>query len=158
MLFWLGKAMSWLFPEHKRNIPAKRSLSLVLRTLHLIGIAGLAGAFLFALPANQWREYLWLTLATGGLMVVKEIYTDGIWLIQFRGQIIIAKVALLALFWFYFQRLDSTVYMLIIVLSGVISHGPGKLRYYSIWHGKVYTADVRKGQPLGKVKNSGESE
>ncbi len=150
--------MSWLFPENKRDIPAKRSLSLVLRTLHLIGIAGLAGAFLFSLPANQWREYLWLTLATGSLMVVKEIYTDGIWLVQLRGQIIIAKVALLALFWFYFQRLDSTVYMLIIVLSGVISHGPGKLRYYSIWHAKVYTADVRKGKPLGKVKNSGESE
>ncbi len=150
--------MSWLFPEQKRNIPAKRSLSLVLRSLHLIGIAGLAGAFLFALPANQWREYLWLTVATGGLMVIKEIYTDGIWLIQLRGQVILSKVVLLSVSWFYFQVMDSWIYMLCIVLSGVISHGPGKLRYYSLWHGKVYTADVRKGKALGVVKNSGESE
>lgn len=150
--------MSLLFPEKKRHIPAKRGLSLVLRTLHLIGIAGLAGAFLFALPAYQWQEFLWLTLASGGLMVAKEIYTDGIWLIQLRGQVIIAKVLMLSVSWFYFQVMDSWVYMLSIVLSGIISHGPGKLRYYSIWHGKVYTADVRKGQPLGVVKNSGESE
>lgn len=150
--------MNWLFPEKKRHIPAKRILSLALRTLHLIGIAGLAGAFLFALPASQWQEYLWLTLASGGLMVVKEIYTDGIWLVQLRGQVILAKILILGLAWFYLQVLDSWIYLLCIVLSGIIAHGPGKLRYYSIWHRKVYTADVRKGKPLGVVKNSGESE
>ncbi|MFT5708109.1 MAG: hypothetical protein ACI9ES_002411, partial [Oceanospirillaceae bacterium] len=108
--------MNWLFPEKKRHIPAKRILSLALRTLHLIGIAGLAGAFLFALPASQWQEYLWLTLASGGLMVVKEIYTDGIWLVQLRGQVILAKILILGLAWFYLQVLDSWIYLLCIVL------------------------------------------
>lgn len=150
--------MSWLFPENKRHIPAKRLLSISLRTLHLIGIAGLSGAFLFDLPMEQWHGYLLLTVLTGGLMVLKELYSDGIWLLQLRGQIIMLKIILLALAWFYWQMYDIWVYMLSIILSGIISHGPGKLRYYSVWHGKVYTRDVRQGRPLGTVKDSGESE
>ncbi|WP_261843953.1 hypothetical protein [Aliamphritea ceti] len=150
--------MSWLIPEKKRNIPGKRWLSIGLRTLHLIGIAGLSGAFLFDLPKEVWHHYLLLTLASGGLMVLKELYSDGIWLIQLRGQIIMLKVVLLALAWFYWEAYDLWLYMLSIVLSGIISHGPGKLRYYSLWHGKVFTRDVMRGRPLGKVKDSGESE
>lgn len=91
-------------------------------------------------------------------MVAKELYTDGIWLVQLRGQVVMTKMLLLGVCWFHFEIMETSVYMLSIIASGIISHGPGKLRYYSLWHRKVYTADVRKGKPLGPVKNSGESE
>lgn len=148
--------MIWLFPAQKRHIPAKRGLSLALRSLHLIGIAGLSGAFIFALPSDQWQPYLWITLISGALMVIKEIYTDGIWLLQLRGQVIIGKILTIGVVWLYFQASGLWVYMFSIVCSAIIAHGPGKLRYYSVWHRKVYTADIRQGKPLGIIKNSGE--
>jgi hypothetical protein len=36
---------------------------------------------------------------------------------------------------------DSTLLIVIIIVSGVISHAPGKLRYYSVYHRKVITSD-----------------
>ena len=36
---------------------------------------------------------------------------------------------------------DSTLLIVIIIVSGIISHAPGKLRYYSVYHRKVISSD-----------------
>lgn len=143
--------MSWLFPIDKRDFPGRRWLSITLRTLHLIGIAGLAGAYLFHLPDNQWMPYLWLAVLSGFLMAAMAIYVDGIWLLQLRGQAIFLKLLLLSTVFWLFDEPQTMIYLLVIILSGVVSHAPGKVRYYSLWHRKVLTkADLIN-------KNCGES-
>lgn len=143
--------MSWLFPIDKRDFPGRRWLSITLRTLHLIGIAGLAGAYLFHLPESQWMPYLWLAVLSGFLMAAMAIYVDGIWLLQLRGQAIFLKLLLLSTVFWLFDEPQAMIYLLVIILSGVVSHAPGKVRYYSLWHRKVLTkADLIN-------KNCGES-
>lgn len=141
-----------LFPEQKRVILGKRYLSILLRCLHLIGISGMAGHFLFDLPWQAWIGYAILAIGSGLLMVVMEIYGDGVWLVQLRGQIILLKVMLLiaALCWPFYA---GYCFMAVIVLSGFFAHAPGKFRYYSIWHRRVVKA-LRDEK--GEIKNCGQ--
>ncbi|MCW8957907.1 MAG: hypothetical protein OQL21_02570, partial [Gammaproteobacteria bacterium] len=55
----------WLFPHQPRNFAGQRWLNIVLRALHLVGVAGIGGSFLFALDEVLWRPYWYLTLGSG---------------------------------------------------------------------------------------------
>ncbi len=149
--------MNWLFPHDKRVIPGKRWLSIISRTLHLIGISGLAGAYLYGLPETQWYPYLILTVVTGVLMTAMEIYGDGIWLLQLRGTAILLKIFLIATMLWWWHEPVALVYTLLIVISGIVSHAPGKVRYYSIWHRRVIldSAALRSGAAVDNVKDCG---
>ncbi|WP_432696531.1 hypothetical protein ACQUQP_18650 [Marinobacterium sp. YM272] len=141
-----------LFPQTSREIPGKRYISLTLRGLHLVGVAGVAGLFLFQLPFEQWYLYGLLALVSGVLMMVMEIWGDGVWLFQLRGQAVLLKLVLLAaaLIW----PASATInFILIVLLSAFFSHAPGKIRYYSIWHGEVVKA-LRTAD--GRIRNSGQ--
>jgi hypothetical protein len=128
--------LSWLFPNKKRDFTAKRYLSISLRTLHLFGIAGFAGFFLYDLPEELWRPYAILALTTGSLMLLVELYVDAIWLIQLRGLAVITKIFLLLLA-INVPHLTVVLFCLIVVISGYFSHAPGKVRYYSPFLGRV---------------------
>jgi hypothetical protein len=45
----------------------------------------------------------------------------------------------------WFDQPNAIIYFLAIIISGVVSHAPGKLRYFSIWHGRVIMES-----PMGK--------
>lgn len=141
-----------LFPQTSREIPGKRYISLTLRGLHLVGVAGVAGLFLFQLPFEQWRIYGLLALVSGVLMMAMEIWGDGVWLFQLRGQAVLLKLLLLvlALIW---PASAAINFILIVLLSAFFSHAPGKIRYYSIWHGEVVKA-LRTAD--GRIRNSGQ--
>lgn len=119
-----------LFPETSRTFFAKRWLDISLRTLHLIGIMGIAGGVLFAAPEGLWLPYAKLTILSGVAMVVLSVWSNGIWLIQLRGLMIIVKLMLLT-----FVSLDQNnslvILIIIVIISGIISHAPAKIRYYS---------------------------
>jgi hypothetical protein len=134
----------------QRNIPAKRWFSIGLRCLHLIGICGLSGAYLFSLPESEWQGYLLITLVSGCLMVLKEVYLDAIWLLQLRGQVILLKVALLGLAAAFPPKVDLLIFIVVIVISGIIAHAPGKLRYYSLWHRGVITNETLVNTDIDK--------
>ena len=136
------------FFTQQRTIPVKRWLSIGLRCLHLVGICGLSGAYLFSLPESEWYGYLLVTLVSGFLMMFKEIYQDTICLLQLRGQVILLKIALLGLASTFFPEMDRLVFIVVIVISGVIAHAPGKLRYYSVWHRSVLTHEVLLGSDV----------
>jgi hypothetical protein len=141
--------MAWLFPIKKRIIPGKRWISILSRTLHLVGICGLAGAYLYHQPIESWQLFLYLTVVSGLVMSGLEIYTDGIWLLQLRGTAIGIKLLLLSTMIWWFEQPNSSIYFLVIIISGVVSHAPGKVRYFSVWHGRVVMdSSMRKGKQL----------
>lgn len=110
-----------------------RWLNIGLRTLHLIGIAGIGGAYFYSADAASWVPYLWLTLLSGFSLVGVSLYSNGVWLLQLRGVIILLKLLLLLLLVFLPQAsLPGAI--VVIVLSSFIAHAPGNLRYYSPWH------------------------
>ena len=126
--------MGWLIADHKRELPGRRWISIVLRSLHLLGIAGSAGGYLYQLPFDHWHGWLLLALGTGLLMMVKEVYVDGIWLLQLRGQLILLKLLVLAFSHLWWETPQAWAYVWVILISGLISHAPGDVRYYSLWY------------------------
>ncbi|MCP3668451.1 MAG: hypothetical protein GY696_39205 [Gammaproteobacteria bacterium] len=122
-----------IFPDATRFFRGQRWVNIGLRTLHLVGLAGLGAGFLYAAADLSWQLYYKITLYSGlGLMLI-AIWNHGVWLLQLRGQAILFKLLLLLLMPL-FPGWEKTILLLIILISGVISHAPGKVRYYSLWH------------------------
>ena len=103
--------------------------------MHLIGIAGLGGGFLYQSPTEVWLPYLILSIVSGFGLMCLAIWTDGIWFIQLRGIAILIKLILL-LSMPFLKGYAGYALIIAIVISGVIAHAPGDVRYYSIFHGK----------------------
>jgi len=123
----------WLFPSESRIFPVQRRANISLRTLHLIGIAGLGGGFLYPAVDETWRLYLQLTVISGIGLSLISVWSNGIWLLQLRGQAILLKLLLLGLIWLL-PSFKLPLLMVIILISGYISHAPARVRYYSLWH------------------------
>ena len=118
----------------------KRWTKISLRTLHLLAVAGVGGGILFGLEKELWINYWWLAMASGVLMMLLDIISNPVWMVQVRGVSIFIKLILLACLgsnpdW------DGPLVVLIIIISAVISHAPGKLRYYSVYHRRVITSN-----------------
>ncbi len=118
----------------------KRWTKISLRTLHLLAVTGVGGGVLFGLEKSLWLNYWWLALASGGLMMLMDMISNPVWIVQVRGLAIFLKLILLV-FLGYYPAWDSVLLIVIIIISAVISHAPGKLRYYSIYHRKIITSD-----------------
>jgi len=115
------------------NQSTKRWTKISLRTLHLLAVAGVGGGVLFGLEKDLWINYWWLALVSGTLMMVIDIVSNPVWVVQVRGLAIYLKLIMLAFLGSY-PSLDGCLLAAIIIISGVISHAPGKLRYYSVYH------------------------
>lgn len=124
---------NYLFPSVSRGFTGMRWVNIALRTLHLVGVAGLGGAYLYAAPRPLWEPYLWLTLVSGLGLVAVSVYSNGIWLLQMRGVIILFKLGLLGIM-LWWPAFSLELGVSVIVLSSIIAHAPASLRYYSPWH------------------------
>jgi hypothetical protein len=130
--------------SRKRPLPASRLLRTSLRTLHLISFGALYGGHVFAVAAERLYPALAATLASGGALMALEMYRTPVWPVQVRGVATFVKVLLVAavgLWW------DARVWLLTmaIVIGGVVSHMPGKYRYYSLLHGRVVGDSGERG-------------
>lgn len=117
----------------------KRWTKISLRTLHLLAVAGVGGGILFGVERDLWINYWWLAIISGILMMLVDIISNPVWIVQVRGLSIFFKLALLILLGVY-PDWDGLLVVVIIIISGVISHAPSKLRYYSMYHGSVITS------------------
>jgi hypothetical protein len=118
------------FPPKPRTFPGERWVDIVLRSLHLVGIAGISGGFLFAVPKEQYLPFWHLALSAGGLLILLYVWTNGRWLLQVKGMTIIFKLCLLLLA-SLFPEWRAQLFVLMIVISGLVAHAPGKVRAYS---------------------------
>ena len=118
----------------------KRWSKISLRTLHLLSVAGVGGGVLFGLEQDLWFNYWWLAVVSGGLMMLMDMVSNPVWILQVRGFVIFLKLMLLTMM-FTYPAWDNLLLVFIIVISAVISHAPGKLRYYSLYHRRVIASD-----------------
>lgn len=122
------------------NMPTlKRWTKIGLRTLHLVAVAGVGGGIIFGIEQSLWINYWWLAVISGVLMMVIDIISNPVWLVQVRGLAIFLKLILLALLG-NDPSMDSLLLAVIIIISAVISHAPGNLRYYSVYHRRVISS------------------
>lgn len=124
---------TWFFPQESRFLPGQRWMNVLFRTTHLVGLGGLGAGFLYPAVDQSWQLYLYLTLISGLGLSLISIYSNGIWLIQLRGQAVFVKLLLLVLI-SPLPELKAELFILIILISGWIAHAPARVRYYSLYH------------------------
>lgn len=112
-----------------------RITNIILRTIHLIAMLGVGGGILFNVEPSLVSPWLWLSVFSGAGLVGISIYSSRLFLIQLRGLTILLKVALLIII-IYTDGADLGLLIAITILSGLIAHAPGNVRYYSVFHGR----------------------
>lgn len=123
-----------LFPPKPRTFPGERWLDIVMRSIHLVGVAGISGGFLFDLPEAQYLPFWYLATGAGSLLVLLYVWTSGKWLLQVKGMVVIFKLLLLSLAILQPQW-RAELFVLIILISGLVAHAPGHVRGYSPFAG-----------------------
>lgn len=126
--------MNWravLFPPKNRSFSGDRWVNILLRALHLVGIAGIGGGFLFNLPKAQYASFWQLTLLSGGLLVLLYAWENGRWFLQVKGVSILLKLLLLVVA-NLISAWRAEIFTLIIILSTLVAHAPGKVRGFSL--------------------------
>ncbi|MCP4274510.1 MAG: hypothetical protein GY781_21505 [Gammaproteobacteria bacterium] len=110
----------------------KRWLKVSLRTLHLIGLAGVS----VSIATDNFDVVSWtITIISGLALLTLEALSNLIWFVQVRALAIYIKLALLFAL-FYYPDYSWHFLLLIIILSGLVSHAPSAVRYYSFIHRK----------------------
>jgi len=123
-------------PTQSPPPPGARIVRITLRTAHLIAFGALYGGHVYGAGVEQLRPALLATVGTGGALMTLELYRTPLWLAQMRGLATLLKIILVlgATLWW-----DARLWLLTaaIIIGGISSHMPGRLRYYSIFHGRV---------------------
>jgi hypothetical protein len=116
-----------------RTFPGMRWTNIVLRTVHLCGNAGVGGAFLYDVPVQQWTPFLGLTVVSGSVLMLLAVWSNGLWFVQLRGVATVVKLVLLTVG--LVAGMNVVILFSVIAISGIISHAPGKIRYYRVFGG-----------------------
>lgn len=115
-----------------RRFSSHRWAEIVLRCAHLVGVAGMAGGWLFELDTARWLPYAYLTLSSGLAMSLLAICSHPAWPRQLKGLTILLKLGLLGLA-LLCPSYRAELFVTVIVLSGVMSHAPGWVRGADWW-------------------------
>ena len=111
----------------------RRFAKVIVRTIHLVGIAGLFGN---AMTGSYESIYLVLTIFSGVLLTVMEAWSGPIWFAQLRAVALYLKLLLLLPVHFYPNAAVPWL-IAVIAISGFMSHAPSWIRYFSVWHWQV---------------------
>ncbi len=120
-----------------RLFRGQRWLNIVLRGLHLLGVAGMGAGYLVpGVERDAWLPYLVLTLATGIGMALLDAWSDRHWLAQISGQTVLFKLLLLALIPFW-PAAGPALFAAVILISAMVSHAPAWVRHYRPLRGRM---------------------
>ncbi len=124
-----------IFPNESRTFPGKRWLNVLCRSIHLCTAAVYTGGIFFEINPLVLISWLIATGISGGCMMAADLYSNGKWMLQNRGFLILLKIVVLGIF-NHWVGMTAGVVLLITFISGISSHAPAKFRYYSVFHRK----------------------
>jgi hypothetical protein len=116
-----------IFTTKPRTFPGQRWANILLRTVHLVAVAGLGAGFIQGVPDSQWVPFWYLALGSGVTLMLLYIWSSITWLVQAKGAVILLKLLLLALAGLL-PAWRAELFITVIVLSSVIAHAPGSVR------------------------------
>jgi len=126
--------------ERKGRALAVRVLRTTLRTTHMLAVGAYFGGHVFSVPPERLAPAAVAVLVTGVLFALFEVWSAPVWLFQIRGVATYVKLALIgsvSLFW------DQRIWILslVMVIGVVVSHAPGRIRYFSVKDRRVIFTD-----------------
>lgn len=123
-----------LFPEPERRFPGERQVRILLRTAHLASMGVYLGGSVFAVAPERLALPLLLTIVTGLLFALFEVYGSLNWLFEVTGLATVLKIGLLWLV-SVFPAARVPLLFAVLVIGSVSSHMPANLRHFSILTG-----------------------
>lgn len=132
----------WLTNYEPAPLPAARAMRTTLRCAHMIAFAAYYGGHLFSVEPGRLLSALAAVVVTGGTFMGFEIWRAPVWVVQIRGVACYLKVALLLSVAAYWEH-RIAILSLVVVIATVISHAPGRLRYYSLLHQREVATDSK---------------
>ena len=133
-----------LFPDEPRDFPYRRSVRIILRTLHILTAGILLGGHVFSQPASALELWLWLTVISGLILLATDVHASLALLIEVRGIAALTKILLLILA-SIFQEIIIPVLVFVIIISVVVSHMPKRYRHKVLLFPNHINPDQRSG-------------
>lgn len=121
-----------------------RAIRTALRSIHTVAFAALYGGHVFAVPSERLWPALVAVLVSGFAFLAFEVGRTPIWLVQIRGVATYCKLLLVVSVWFFWE-FRIAILTLVILIGTVVSHMPGRYRYYSLLHRRIVTGGSEKG-------------
>lgn len=115
--------------------PGARAIAVLLRTAHLLAMAGFAGGVFAGAapgPLGAWRQG---AVASGAALLLTELTHGRGWAASGRGVAVLAHVGVLGLF--AVGGLDGLACAAAVVIGSLGSHMPKRWRKWSFRHGRV---------------------
>jgi hypothetical protein len=132
-----------LFPDPPRDLPGRRALKIGLRAVHVLCVAGLAGAYLFDVPPAESAGWYRAALASGAALLLLDLHESAVFAFQVRGLVVASKLVLLAALP-AFGNGAKWVLAALLVVSVLSSHAPGRVRYQLWWgQGRLRATDSK---------------
>lgn len=116
--------------KQRRDFPGRRWLTIVLRSLHLVGVV-LVGAALLGGGGDRQVAAM-LMLATGVTLYGLDLWANSAHFGELAGVFILVKL-LLVLAMVLYPASAAVLFWLLILASSVVSHAPGNFRHVRIW-------------------------
>ena len=125
-----------LFPAPRRHLAGSRWWNIAARTLHLAATGTLLGGHVFGADPDRLLPLLWTAIATGCLMIALEMYPSAHWAHQVCALVVFVKLLLLCLIPLLWAH-RVPILLAVVVLAGVGSHAPRRVRHYSLYYRRV---------------------
>jgi hypothetical protein len=117
----------------RTSMTALRVYKLLVRTVHLVAIAGLVGGHMFGAPLAPLRLLLYVSIATGAAMCGLEAYPNRHFFCEGWALLLWFKLVLLTsvvVFW----NARRPILIAVVVIASVGSHMPRALRHWMPFH------------------------
>lgn len=129
-----------LFPWPPRTLRWGRAAKVLLRTVHVVAMALVLGGLAYGAPEPALAVPVVLTVASGVLLLVVDLAGSCVFLYQGAGVATLLKLALVLL-GALVPSVRLPLYVAATVVASVGSHMSGRLRHYSLVHGRVLFRD-----------------
>ncbi len=134
----------WLFPDPPRDFPARRMTRTLLRAVHVLCGGVLLGGYVFAVTGSALSMWWYATVVSGGLLFATDLHASCAVLIEVRGLVVVAKLALLLMLPAT-GELATWLLAAVLLIGAVSSHLPGRYRHMVIFLRDRVSVDTRKG-------------
>jgi hypothetical protein len=120
----------------KKAFGTSRWVSVLLRSIHISAMGVVLGGVFLCEGYEVLIYPVWATLLSGGLMLLMDILKDPLVLLQGSGLVVILKLALLSIGFFFLPEHRFGWYLTATLVASVGSHMPGRLRHHRFFRQK----------------------
>lgn len=121
-----------LFPQEFREIPHRRLILNVFRSLHILCFSIFLGGFFFGQEPGMLNSWYVGTIVSGLGLFAIDLYSSFVMLFEVRGISVMLKIILLLALPLLHDLNQLWLLMLLVIFSSFSSHSSRKLRHKNL--------------------------